>query len=194
MTVSDWPTGKYGAILADPPWHYQTWGKHSGTRHATMHYDTMTIEEIKALPVEDLAADDCVLFLWMVDWMPPLDVHEIIEAWGFTYKTIAFVWAKTTKDGTRYPIGLGQWTRANPESCILATRGTPKRVGRDVRKLLVAPRREHSRKPDEVYSRIERLVPGPYVELFGRQAWAGWDVWGNDTEKFGDDDQERLAF
>ena len=114
---------------------------------------------------------------------------KVIEAWGFTYKTCAFCWNKGNTlplfpDDFRDKMGLGYWTRANSEVCLLATRGKPKRLNADVRQIIQAPLREHSRKPDEVYSRIERLVAGPYLELFARQAWPGWDSWGNETEKF----------
>jgi N6-adenosine-specific RNA methylase IME4 len=107
---------------------------------------------------------------------------ELIEAWGFRYKTVAFTWAKTTKDGTDFPIGCGFWTRSNPEMCLLATKGTPVRISRSVRQLIIAPRREHGQKPDEIYDRIEALVPGPYLEMFVRSARSGWDSWGNEVE------------
>jgi N6-adenosine-specific RNA methylase IME4 len=107
---------------------------------------------------------------------------EVITAWGFTYKTVAFTWAKTTKDGSGFPIGCGFWTRANPEMCLLGTRGHPKRLSASVRQLIVSPRREHSRKPDEIYDQIEELVAGPYLELFARSQRPGWDAWGNEVE------------
>jgi len=135
------------------------------------------LADIKALPVGDWAAADCALFLWITDPSLP-QALEVIEAWGFVYKTVAFTWAKTTKDGAGFPIGCGYWTRANPEQCLLATRGRPQRLSRAVPQLIVAPRREHSRKPDEVYERIEVLVPGPYLELFARAPREGWHSWG----------------
>ena len=113
----------------------------------------------------------------------------MIEAWGFTYKTCGFCWNKGNTlplfpDDFKDKMGLGYWTRANSEVCLLATRGKPKRLNADVRQIIQAPLREHSRKPDEVYSKIERLVDGPYLELFARQQWPGWDVWGNEVGKF----------
>ncbi len=112
-------------------------------------------------------------------------MHE----WGFEYKTAAFTWAKTTsKDNWHF--GCGYWTRANAELCLLGTRGTPKRLSRAVRQLLISPVREHSRKPDETHERIERLVAGPYLELFARQSRPGWTTWGNEADKF---DEQRLA-
>lgn len=116
---------------------------------------------------------------------------QLIEAWGFKYKCAGFYWAKTNKtadperlNAQSFSTGMGFWTRANPEMCLLATRGNPKRVGKDVRRLLISPRREHSRKPDEIYSRIERLVQGPYVELFARASRPGWDTWGDQRTLF----------
>ena len=105
-----------------------------------------------------------------------------IKAWGFEYKTCAFVWVKQTKNEERFATGMGYWTRANAEICLLATRGTPARLHADVHQVVSTPRMEHSRKPDEVAVRIERLVPGPYIELFARSAREGWDSWGNQAE------------
>lgn len=101
---------------------------------------------------------------------------------GFNYKTVAFTWAKQTKDAKGWSIGLGYWTRCNPEQCLLFTRGNPRRRSASVRQLVVAPRREHSRKPDEIYDRIETLIDGPYVELFARQRREGWSSWGNQLD------------
>jgi N6-adenosine-specific RNA methylase IME4 len=137
----------------------------------------MTLDTIKALPVAEWAATDCALFLWVTDPSLP-QALEVIHAWGFAYKTVAFTWIKTTKDGMGFPIGCGYWTRANPEQCLLATKGHPQRFSRSIRQLIIAPRREHSRKPDDVYERIEALVAGPYVELFARSQRPGWESWG----------------
>jgi N6-adenosine-specific RNA methylase IME4 len=171
----------YGVILADPPWTFATYSRKGKGRSAEAHYDCMSLADIKALPVADWAAPDCALFLWVSDPSLPHAI-EVIEAWGFVYKTVAFTWAKTTKDGAGFPIGCGYWTRANPEQCLLATRGRPQRLSRAVPQLIVAPRREHSRKPDEIYERIEALVAGPYLELFARAQRTGWDSWGNEVE------------
>ena len=171
----------YGVILADPPWTFATYSRKGKGRSAEAHYDCMSLAGIKALPVAHWAAPDCALFLWATDPALP-QALEVIDAWGFTYRTVAFTWAKTTKDGAGFPIGCGYWTRANPEQCLLATRGKPQRLSRSVPQLILAPRREHSRKPDEVYGRIETLVSGPYLELFGRVRRAGWNSWGNEVE------------
>lgn len=180
--------GEYGVIYADPPWRFQHWSGKGTARAADNHYDTMTNEQIAALPLGDLAGPDCVLFLWTV-WPKLEETLPMIKGWGFTYKTCAFSWMKAdpyrlfADDKTPFA-GMGYWTRANTEPCLLATRGKPKRVNADVRQGIIAPRREHSRKPDGVHERIEQLVAGPYVELFARQQHPGWDVWGNQTDKF----------
>ena len=167
----------YGVILADPPWTFATYSRKGKGRSAEAHYDCMSLADIKALPVGDWAAPDCTLFLWATDPSLP-QALEVIAAWGFVYKTVGFNWAKTTKDGAGFPIGCGYWTRANPEQCLFATRGRPQRLSRSVPQLILAPRREHSRKPDQVCERIEALVPGPHLELFARAPRAGWHAWG----------------
>jgi N6-adenosine-specific RNA methylase IME4 len=190
--------GHYGAILVDPPTRFETYSgatevtaRGSKTKPATTRYATMTRKELAVLPVGDLAAPNCVLFLWSC-WPTSVQTYELIERWGFKYKTCAFAWMKVKKDNPKVPepdelkprMGLGYWTRANTEICLLATRGHPKRLHRDVPQAIIEPRREHSRKPDCVYPRIERLVAGPYVELFARQTRAGWDSWGDQVTKF----------
>jgi len=190
----DLPRGHYRAICSDPPWRFRTWSETNQQKSASRYYSLMTTAEIAALPVSDLAADDCALFLWATNPNLP-EALEVMAAWGFTYKTVAFTWAKTTPrtDGSWAPkwhSGLGYWSRANSELCLLGIRGKPKRLAKDVRQLVVAPRREHSRKPDEVYSAIERLVPGPYLEMFARRTRPGWDAFGNESTKF---DGERAA-
>ena len=187
---------KYGAILADPPWQFNSlWGgrpkKIGGnypSRAIEAHYETMRTSDICALPIADMAAEDCVLFLWGC-WPRMPDAIQVIDAWGFTYKTCAFCWVKGRSlplfpDDFHDKMGLGYWTRANSEFCLLATRGKPKRLATDVRQVIKAPLRQHSRKPDDQYERIQRLVDGPYLELFARQKWPGWDSWGNETDKF----------
>lgn len=135
------------------------------------------------MPVADLAAKDCALFMWAVDCMLP-EAIQIGTAWGFKFKTVAFTWAKSKMNGDGFHIGLGYWTRGNPEQCLLFTRGTPKRKSASIRQLIVSPRREHSRKPDEIAGQIEALVDGPYLEMFARTQRPGWDVWGNEVDKF----------
>jgi N6-adenosine-specific RNA methylase IME4 len=195
--VTAWPPpdqpGAYRVIYADPPWSFSTYSRKGKGRSAEAHYDCMSLTDIKALPVAEWAAPDCVLLLWVTD--PLLDkALDVIRAWGFTYKTVGFCWAKLNKsaphsdnglDSERdFFTGLGFWTRANPELCLLATRGRPSRRSRGVRKLIVSPRREHSRKPEEAYQRIEALCEGPYLELFARRHRPGWDAWGNQSDGF----------
>lgn len=174
------PNKKYGVILADPPWHFRLWspgGSRTG-RTAESHYPVMRLADLKALPVSTIAAPDCALFLWAC--MPLLpDALELIEAWGFTHKTTAFVWVKRTTTGTSWHYGLGYWTRANAEIVLLATRGKPKRIEKGVAQLVIAPAGEHSAKPHEVRTRIERLMGDvPRIELFARSGAPGWDSWG----------------
>ena len=172
---------QYGAILADPPWRYETWsGKGRDRCPDARHYEVMPLAKLRNIEIP--AADDCALFLWVTDPMLLVGL-DLMSTWGFTYKTVAFTWAKTGV-GVPFPMGNGYWTRANPEMCLLGTRGRPKRLHKDVRQLIVAPRRQHSRKPDEVYERIVRLVPGPYLEMFARTVRKGWDSHGDQTDKF----------
>lgn len=180
---------KYGAILADPPWAFKTYSDLGLGRSAEAHYDTMPLEDILKIPVTNWAADDCALFLWTTDTHLP-QALKLIEAWGFEYKTVGFYWAKLNQDLKTFYMGMGHWTRSNPEQCLLATRGHPQRLDAGVRKLITAPRREHSRKPDEVRSYIERLVPGPYLEMFARESKENWDCFGNQTSLFSEDKKE----
>jgi len=179
---------RYKVIYADPPWTFSTYSHKGKGRSAEAYYDCMALADIKALPVADWAADDCVLLLWITD--PLLEkAFDVICAWGFTYKTVGFYWAKLNKsapqlvyDRRSFFTGLGFWTRANPESCLLATRGHPRRRRSNVSKLIISPRREHSRKPDETYERIEALCEGPYLEMFARFSRPGWDAWPPEAE------------
>lgn len=172
---------KYNIIYADPPWTYKTWTAKGGHKSASAHYPTMKKEDIQKLPVKELAADDCCLFLWVT--MPNLvEGIELIEKWGFKYKTCAFDWVKTYKSG-KPVFGLGYWTRANAELCLLATKGHPKRINKSVSQIVIERPREHSRKPDCVRDRIVQLLGDlPRIELFARQRVDGWDSWGNEVE------------
>lgn len=184
----------YGAILADPPWRFATYNEKGRQRcpdwkrfkgSPARHYETMSLDEICTLPVRLLAAEHCVLFLWAT-WPLLTDALQVIGAWGFRYKTCAFDWMKAHtgqidmfRDDADALMGTGYWSRANSEPCLLATRGKPRRLAADVRMGIIEPRREHSRKPDCVHERIERLVAGPYVELFARRRRPNWDAWGD---------------
>lgn len=184
------PEGKFGAILADCPWRFQNWnsaelatrGEKWARRNGRSPYNVLDTDTICQLPVKDIAAKDCVLFLWATG--PKMeDAFKVINAWGFKFKTVAFTWAKQNPSGVGWHMGLGYWSRGNCEFCLLATRGKPKRVDNCVRHLVIEPRGEHSRKPDEVAARIERLVNGPYVELFARRQRDGWACWGDELEE-----------
>ena len=180
--------GKYKAILADPPWPFATWSHKGQGRSGEAHYSTMSHADIEELPVKELSASDAVLFLWIVQTQIPQAV-ELVRAWGFELKSLAFLWVKGNSlpmfpDDVVTQMGMGKWTRAETEQCWLATKGNPKRIHADVRQVIDDRRREHSRKPDGIHERIERLVSGPYCELFARQKRIGWDVWGNQTDKF----------
>jgi len=177
----DLPRGRFGAILCDPPWRFETWSDKGRDRSPDKHYQTMGTVQIAAMPVDQLAREDCILFLWTT-WPKIEDAFIVIEQWGFTYKTCAFCWTKLANGEVQ--MGTGYWTRANTEPCLLATRGRPQRINRDISQAIVEPRREHSRKPDCVYERIERLVEGPYLELWSRTARAGWTQWGEEVGKY----------
>jgi len=182
-------------LYMDPPWHFVARSEAGEGRSAGVHYTTGAIDQIIAdlAPLRTIAADDSVLLTWMVDWCPGAAL-QLIEALGFTHKTTAFTWAKTNGadeelrafDPRIWPLMQGYWTRANPEACWLATRGSPQRLDAGVRQLIVAPVMEHSRKPDEAYERIERLVEGPYLELYARRPRKGWVSWGNELEFTGE--------
>lgn len=183
----------YRVILADPAWPFDNYSAKGEGRSAKRHYDTLSIEQIKALPVGHLAGDSCALFLWVTD--PLLDRGlEVMRAWGFRYVTVAFTWAKQTRSARGWHMGTGYYTRANPETCLLGVTGAMGRPkSRAVRQLLVEPVREHSRKPDRIHADIERLFDGPYVELFARARRPGWDVWGNQLDKFAPPAPEAIA-
>jgi len=176
---------KYKTIYADPPWRFKNFSEKGEGRNAISHYDCLTLADLKKLNIQRYADKDCALFMWVTD--PMLDQGiELMQDWGFKFKTVAFYWAKTNtkvdlnnlsaeKD---FFTGLGYWTRANCEQCLMGTIGNPKRIGKDVKRLIVDKRREHSRKPEQTYERIEKLVEGPYLELFARKTKKKWGPLG----------------
>ena len=171
--------GNYSIIYADPPWHY-TAKKVQGA--AEKHYPTMSIDELCALPVAEIAAPDSALFMWATFPQLP-EALRLIKAWGFNYKSVAFVWLKKNKKANSWFYGLGFWIRGNAEICLLATRGHPKRQAADIHQLIISPIEAHSKKPDEARDKIVALMGDlPRVELFARQTPLGWDVWGNEVE------------
>jgi N6-adenosine-specific RNA methylase IME4 len=171
---------RFSVIYTDPPWSFKVYSGKGKQRSADRHYDTMHIDDIRALPVASLAADDCALFLWCVNPEIP-GALKVIEAWGFEFKTAGLTWIKQNRSGEGLFTGMGYWTRANSELCLLATRGSPQRRSMDVHQVIMAPVGEHSEKPGEAHKRIERLLAGPYIELFARKTRPGWSTWGNEV-------------
>lgn len=174
---------KYNIIYADPPWKFKVWSKKTGlNRSADRHYPTMNKTAIQNLPIQNLCEKDAVLFLWIT---APclLEGIELIDKWGFTYKTIGFNWVKKNKRSDSLFWGMGYYTRANTELCILATKGKPlKRMSKSVHQVIMTPVEEHSKKPAETRDRIVQLFGDiPRIELFARQEADGWDCWGNEV-------------
>jgi len=177
----------YDIILADPPTRFETRSDRGKGRSPERHYPVMSTEALCRLPVAGLAADNAALFYWTTR---PLLLgapgslsapQQVIEAWGFRYATVAWTWVKTQRSGAGLHMGLGYYTRANAEFCLLAVRGRMPVAAHDVLDVILAPVREHSRKPDAQYALIDRLYPNTRrLELFARRRWPGWDVWGNE--------------
>lgn len=170
---------QYQVIYADPPWRYQDAGCNG---NAEGHYNTMSLADIKALPVAGIAADDAVLLMWAT-WPLLPEALQVIAAWGFKYKSIGFLWVKKNKSDSGFFFGLGRWTRGNSEVCLLATRGKPKRVGNAVSQLCFEPLTRHSEKPIVIKEKIVELLGDvPRIELFCRKRENGWHAFGNEVE------------
>ena len=168
---------KYGIIYADPPWRYDN-PKNNDPAMGGITYPTMSLEDICNMPIHNIASKNCILFLWAT--MPKLrEALEVIKAWGFNYKTCAFCWVKQNPSGNGIYSGLGHWTNGNAELCLLATKGAPKRVSKNVKQIVLAPRGRHSAKPHEVRNRIVQLIGDiSRIELFAREEPEGWDCFG----------------
>jgi N6-adenosine-specific RNA methylase IME4 len=189
------PRGYYCIGHIDPPWTFHAWSHRGEGKGACQHYCCQSLDDIIALPVDELMAPDAALFFWTIQPMLP-EALRIIETWGFTFRAIAFVWIKMPQKWSEHQfplrirprLGLGYHTRSGSECCWLATRGKGyKRQSMAVEQVIFAPIREHSRKPDEVAHRIDRLVGDvPRIELFARQQRPGWATWGDEINKFGD--------
>lgn len=177
----NFPATPFGCVLADPPWAFETYGKKHTTPHrgAQDHYGVTQTADLARLPVAAVAARDCALFMWVVDSHLP-DALALGKAWGFEFKTCAFVWVKSKAGGWPH-VGMGYWTRKQTEQCWLFTKGSPKRRGKGVEQIIHCPRGAHSAKPEQQYEMIERLVGGPYLEMFARTSRKGWTSWGNET-------------
>lgn len=191
------PTGPFACILADPPWYFRSRTGAISDRDPRQHYDVMCLDDICAMPVKEIADPDAHLFLWVTGPCLP-QAFRVMEAWGFRYSGVAFTWVKLKKSHNPLQlrmlptaeadlfVGLGFTTRKNAEFCLLGRRGNAKRklTATNVREVILAPIREHSRKPDEAHARIEAYCDGPRLELFAREPREGWTVWGNQTDKF----------
>lgn len=172
---------KFKLILADPPWSYD---KKVGQGIADDVYDTMPLQAIKDLPIGELAEENSVLLLWAT--FPMLqEAFEVLKAWGFTYKTVAFNWIKQNCDGTPF-FGIGHYTKSNAEICLLAVKGKGLPVlDNRISQIVMSQRQEHSRKPARIYRLIERLYgqEATRIELFARERRIGWEAWGNEVPK-----------
>jgi N6-adenosine-specific RNA methylase IME4 len=180
---------KYSIIYADPPWTFKTYSpKGKEKKSPELHYSCMDIDDIYHLPIQEISNENCILFLWVTN---PLlqEGLQCIKEWGFTYKTVGFTWYKKNKIANSFFFGLGYWTRANVELCLLATKGNPSRINKGISQVLdvyeteqlLSPIRDHSRKPDEIRDRIVSLCGDiPRIELFARERSEGWDSWGNE--------------
>lgn len=184
---TDWPfgtlsPGHYGLIYADPPWRFANYSAKGEAKNPVAHYPCMRFDDIARLPVSRLAAPDCAMVMWAT--APLLDkAIALLGLWGFTFKS-AGAWAKQTSTGNAWAFGTGYVFRSAAEFYLVGTIGKPRVQSRSIRNLVVAPTREHSRKPDRLLTDIEALYAGPRVELFARQRRPGWDAWGNDVDRF----------
>jgi len=176
---------RFGAILADPPWQFQNkTGKVAPEHRRLSRYATLTLDDIKQLPVAQVAADVAHLYLWEPNALLPEGL-AVMQAWGFRYKS-NLVWHKVRKDGGSDGRGVGFYFRNVTELVLFGVRGRNARTlaaGRRQVNYLSSRKREHSRKPDELYPLIEACSPGPYLELFARGVRDGWTEWGNQAEK-----------
>lgn len=183
----DIPPLSYDLIMCDPPWSYRNWSKKGERKNATAHYACLSLDEIAAFPVHQIAAPSCLLWLWATN--PMLDqAIDMLGNWGFTFKTAGH-WVKRTKHG-KTAFGTGYILRSAGEPFLIGTIGTPKTT-RGVRSVVEGLAREHSRKPEEGYRAAEELIPGARrIELFSRQEREGWDCFGIEVGKFQKDGVE----
>jgi len=181
----NFPDKKYKIIYADPPWKYGFYGNKGKNvddpKYKITPYEGMDIEEIKKLPINEIADDDSVLLLWITFPCLPW-LMEVLQAWNFKFTTVAFTWVKKNKNCASYFTGLGNYTRANAEICVLAKKGKGCKVlDKTISQIIDSPIGEHSKKPDIVRQKIIKLFGDlPRIELFARTNIHGWDTWGND--------------
>lgn len=192
MPLEEIPRKTFKVVYADPPWQFKAWSHRGEGRGASQYYTCMDLKQICALPIKEIVTDDAALFLWVVQPQLP-EAMEVIKAWGFEFKTVAFCWIKMPKSWTpnmllaEPKMGLGYHTRSGMEQCWLAIRGRGyEKKSRGIRQVVFSPIREHSRKPDEVAENIVKLVGDvPRIELFARTKRSGWENWGAEVGKFG---------
>jgi N6-adenosine-specific RNA methylase IME4 len=180
--MNELPLFHFGVILADPPWRFANYSAKGEEKNPVAHYNCMDLQAIKEMRVGDLAKPDSALIMWATAPMLP-QALETMKAWGFVFKT-AGAWGKLSKLGEKIAFGTGYVYRSAAEFYLLGTIGNPPIKSRSIRNLILAPIREHSRKPDQMHTDIEALFDGPYLELFARSQRPGWTCWGNQTDKF----------
>ena len=187
LEMIEFPNKKYQVIYADPPWEYKQSGSKKNSRGmAKQHYNTMSTKNICELPINDIKTDTTILFMWAT--FPNIgEALKVIEAWGFIYKTVAFTWIKKNTKATDTNFwGMGAYTRANAEVCLIAisrgTKATKQVLRHDIHSVIESPILKHSQKPKEIRMLIEKLLGDvPRIELFARQEIQGWDCWGNEV-------------
>jgi site-specific DNA-methyltransferase (adenine-specific) len=175
---------KYSIIYMDPPWKYNSKAHHKSSFRggACGHYDLMTMDQIKAIPIQELSNENCVLFLWCT--FPYLEEQiKLFKHWGFKYKTVGFTWIKTNIKDNKPFFGVGYYAKSNAEVCLMGIKGKMKPVSNKVSSAIISPRRGHSRKPEEARNRIVELFGDlPRIELFAREKVSGWDSTGYDID------------
>jgi N6-adenosine-specific RNA methylase IME4 len=192
---ADLPTtpGGFACVHADVPLRFHSNSRERPGRNAMRHYRCFDYPDFEKLPVADVVAKDAWLFLWVPGPWLVLGAHvPLVKAWGFKVSGMGFTWIKLNRNNTSallfadfdLRMGPGLTTRKNAEFAVLGRRGKPKRLSASVLETIVAPIREHSRKPDEIYQRIEQFCAGPYLDLFARQRREGWTVYGDQTSRF----------
>ena len=182
---------KYNIIYADPAWSYRDYTSrevaernlnNNSKKSVVMKYDVMKTQDLCDLPIKDICAEDCILFMWVT--MPKLnECFDLMKSWGFKYSTCGFTWIKKNKKNTSTNFwGMGRWTRSNAELCLIGIKGKPQRVSKSIHSVIETPIEEHSKKPSCVRDKIVELCGDlPRIELFARQYADGWDCWGNEV-------------
>jgi N6-adenosine-specific RNA methylase IME4 len=186
----------YRIVVGDPPWRFKSNSEAKPGRNAMRHYACMTTADICALPVKDHLAADAALFLWVPGPFLAIGAHlPLMKAWGFEPSGMGFVWIKLNPNAPPlffcehdFAMGGGFTTRKNAEYCLIGKHGRSVRQSASVHEVIIAPRREHSRKPEKFYERVQQYSEGPRLDLFGRQSRPGFDVWGDERDLFDEAD------